>query len=208
MGGSLFLSVLGLPILCGNECWAKDLGVHGTIYDIEEQDALKWIEARLNELQASGEIERQQKKMQEKALSSIHRPKPVAGLTRTTNIKQFEHDLTVTVPSDILDADGRVIHKAGTKVNPLLMLPTKKALLFLDGEDEEQIRWGLAEYKKRSELAKLILVNGPVIDLMKKHDTRFYFDQWGKLINHFKIKQVPAIVEQVGDKLQISEVKP
>jgi conjugal transfer pilus assembly protein TraW len=87
-------------------------------------------------------------------------------------------------------------------------LPTHKSLLFLDGNDEAQIRWGLAEYQKRNEMAKLILVNGPVIDLMKKHEIRFYFDQWGKLVDYFNIKQVPAIVEQVNEKLLISEVKP
>jgi conjugal transfer pilus assembly protein TraW len=199
---------LGLLILCGNAGWATDLGVYGSIYDIREQNALKWIETRLTELQASGAIERQQEKLKEKALASIHRPKPVKGLTRTTTPRQFEKDLTLTVPSDIKDADGRVIHKAGTKINPLTQLPTHKSLLFLDGNDEAQIRWGLAEYQKRNEMAKLILVNGPVIDLMKKHEIRFYFDQWGKLVDYFNIKQVPAIVEQVNEKLLISEVKP
>jgi conjugal transfer pilus assembly protein TraW len=202
------LSVSGLLTLYGDLACSKDLGVYGPVYEIQEQDALKWIENRLNELQTSGEIERTQERLKEKALASIHRPKSVKELTRTTNPRQFERDLTVTVPQDIKDADGRIIHKAGTKINPLLALPTQKSLLFLDGDDETQIRWGLAEYKKRSELAKLVLVNGPVIELIKKHDVRFYFDQWGKLTQYFKIQQVPAIVEQVNGKLLISEVKP
>lgn len=187
---------------------AKDLGTYGAIYEIQEQDALEWITQKLEVLQASGALEQQQMKLKEKAKSAIMRPKPVHGLRHTSESRTFFQDLTVTVPHDILGLDGVLIHKAGSRINPLDGMSTSKALVFLDGEDKAQIEWALQEYANREGLAKLVLVNGPIIELMQAHDIPFFFDQAGRLIKKFNIEQVPAIVEQKGNRLMISEIKP
>lgn len=187
---------------------AKDLGTYGAIYEIHEQDALEWITQKLEALQASGALEQQQMKLKEKAILAIMRPKPVHGLRHTTEPRTFFHDLTVTVPYDILGLDGVVIHKAGTRVNPLDLMNTYKTLLFLDGEDKAQVQWALQEYANRPGLVKLVLVNGPIIELMQTQEIPFFFDQAGRLIKKFNIEQVPAMVEQRGNRLMISEIKP
>ena len=193
---------------------AKDLGTQGPIYPIKEQDALEWIAHRLNQMDKSGEIQRHQEKLKSQAISSIKRPKAVKNITKTRVARTFEHDLSFVVPYDIKTADGKIIRKAGEVINPLNMNNithlNNKSLIFIDGDDISQVSWALKQYKNLShthKLAKLILINGSATDLMEKHQVRFYFDQHGKLINHFKIQQVPATIQQKGDKLVISEVK-
>lgn len=186
---------------------AKELGLQGSVYEVKEQNALEWIKERLTVMEARGEIEEQQMRLKEKTLSSLESPKAVKGLEMTTNPRTFEKDLTITVPTDIKGPRGEIIQKAGTKLNPLARLISKKSLIFLDGADERQLQWALREYQKREGLAKLVLVNGPVLELMRTHEIPFYFDQAGRLVQYFSIQQIPAIVSQKKDKLHIAEVK-
>ncbi len=80
-------------------------------------------------------------------------------------------------------------------------------MIFLDGDDLAQLNWALAEYKNKKGLAKLVLIKGAPLELMRQHDIPFYFDQAGRLSQYFKLKQVPATVHQENDQLMISEIK-
>jgi conjugal transfer pilus assembly protein TraW len=95
-----------------------------------------------------------------------------------------------------------LIHTAGTRVNPLDSVRLRGDLLFLDGDDPDQLAWAL----KQGNGAKLILVKGAPLDLMKARQRRFYFDQGGQLIAKFGIKAVPARVRQQGRVLEVSEI--
>jgi conjugal transfer pilus assembly protein TraW len=75
-------------------------------------------------------------------------------------------------------------------------------LLFLDGDDPAQVAWAL----KQDRQAKLILVSGAPLELMKARQRRFYFDQGGKLTERFGISAVPARVRQQGRLLAVSEI--
>lgn len=179
----------------------------GKTYEILEMDALSWITFRLHEMEKNGEIEKQNEALKQRVLAAVDRPKKVEGIEKTTHPRVFEHDLTVTVPYDIRDYDGNIIHYAGTSINPLkYVLPTRTLLLF-DGDDNTQVAWALNEQNSRKKLVKLVLVNGSIAELSRSHNVRVYFDQAGILTKKFGIKQVPAIVEQQGNKLIITEVK-
>ena len=78
----------------------------------------------------------------------------------------------------------------------------RSELLFVDGDDAAQLTWAL----RQSPGAKLILVNGAPLELMKARQRRFYFDQGGKLVARFGIGAVPARVRQHGRLLEISEI--
>lgn len=210
MKGKLLL----LLILYSSILMAKDLSVQGPIYQIKEQDALEWIENRLLKMEKSGEIQRHQEKLQKQAIYSVKNPKKVKNIGKTKVPRTFEKDLTFVLSYDIKTADGKIIHRAGDNINPLnlnqLSNTNKKLLLFIDGQDLSQVSWALKQQRKRalnSNIAKIVLINGSATDLMEKHQVRFYFDQEGKLVNYFNIKQVPAIVEPKNNKLIISEVK-
>ena len=189
---------------------ALNCGTQGTVYPIKEKSALALIQERLNQMQAKGEIETHQQKLKTQALNTIERPNAVTGLSKTKRPRVFEKDISVSMPEDIRDHNGKVIHKAGTRVNPLNnpLLATKKVLIFLDGDDNEQVEWALKEHQKRRGLAKLVLVNGKPLELMRIFDTPFYFDQTGRLTKYFGFQQIPAMVYQKDNKLMVAEVKP
>ena len=78
----------------------------------------------------------------------------------------------------------------------------KFSVVPLDGDDPDQLAWAL----KQTVNAKLILVKGAPLELMKARQRRFYFDQGGKLTERFGIRSVPARVRQQGRLLEISEI--
>ena len=80
----------------------------------------------------------------------------------------------------------------------------RQRLVFVDGDDPAQLAWATRRYKATD--AKLILVRGAPLELMRARQRRFYFDQGGTLVKHFGIRAVPATVEQQGRFLIISEV--
>jgi conjugal transfer pilus assembly protein TraW len=199
----MFISCLGLPI----QGHAIDCGTQGSVYAIKEQDALQWIYKKLQQMENNGEIIRHQEKLKARAIFSLEHPTPVQGLKPTEKPRTFEKDLTITVSSDITDAEGKLIHKAGTRVNPLSQHICHKTLIFLDGDNPKQLQWALNQYQQSQGLVKLVLVNGPVLALMKTLEIPLYFDQAGRLVQYFNIEQIPAMVSQAKDKLKIMEIK-
>ena len=126
----------------------------------------------------------------------------VAGVIRASASRQWAFDPTITLAADIRGAKGELIHAAGTQVNPLDSVKLRGDLLFLDGDDPSQIAWAL----RQDAHAKLILVKGAPLELMKARQRRFYFDQGGKLTQKFGIRAVPAWVRQNGRMLEVSEI--
>lgn len=205
--GAVTLSFLLVSLSAQSLLFAKDLGTQGSVYEIKERDALEYIDQKLQAMQRSGEISRQQEKLKEKALFNLEHPKAVKGLKATQTPRVFEKDLTITLTADIRDEKEKLIHASGTRINPLSKLFCHKTLLFFDGEDSQQLAWALSQYQHKPALTKLVLINGPVLELIRTHQVPFYFDQAGRLTEYFKIEQVPALVSQFQDKLQIREIK-
>jgi len=144
--------------------------------------------------------------MKQRAVKTIMRPESVKGLKTSTRNKTWYFDPSITVTRDIRDPQGRLIQAKGTRINPLDSVSMNSILVFVKGDDPDQMAWVLG-FKKRSKLrVKIVLVSGPVIDLMRQHKTRLFFDQKGKLTQRFGITQVPARVYQEGKRLRIDEV--
>ncbi len=188
------------------ENFAANLGAQGSVYEIGEQNALTWIKERLIVMEANGEIAAQNQKLKNQALATLERPMPT-HLKATRHPRIFEKDLSIRIPMDIKDANGTIIHKAGTRINPLKTAWSSKSLVFFDGDDAKQLDWALQEYKNKEGLAKLVLIKGAPLELMRQYNIPFYFDQAGKLSAYFQLEQVPALVHQEKDKLMIEEVK-
>lgn len=192
----LIAALLSSPVL------ARDYGQQGTHFPIIEPDLLEQIQSRLQTMDKNGDIDRLNQKLKARTIARVSRPKPVAGLVKANETTTRLFDPTITLKADILDHDGRRIWTKGTKVNPLDTVPLRAALIFLDGDDPAQLEWAFAQKPKT---AKLILTNGAPLILMKARQRRFYFDQGGKLTEHFDIKALPAMVDQKGRMLRIRE---
>ena len=70
-------------------------------------------------------------------------------------------------------------------------------MLFIDGDDELQVKFALKGQ------AKIILVKGSPLKLQRKEKIWIYFDQGGILTSKLGITQVPALVVQEGLQLKI-----
>jgi conjugal transfer pilus assembly protein TraW len=200
---ALFFSAI-LCLACSVPAAARDYGQHGTLWPVIEPDLLTQIEARLTELEKSGETARLNEQLKQRTIARVNRPEPVAGITKAVTLRSWDFDPTISADRDIADDKGRIIIAAGTRVNPLDTVKLRSALVFLDGDDPAQLAWASQRYGATS--AKFILVRGAPLALMKARQRRFYFDQGGTLVKHFGIRAIPAVVEQRGRVLRVSEV--
>lgn len=182
---------------------ARDYGQLGTTTPVIEPDLLAAIEARLLAVQASGKMAAMQKALAARTAAKVKRPPPVDGLSPTTTTKTWTYDPTITVAGDIFDHQGHLIIAAGRKVNPLDTVGLRQSLVFLDADDPAQLRWAVRATTPLN--AKLILTRGSPFDVMKAEQRRVYFDQGGKLTTKFGIRHTPAVVEQAGRVLKVTE---
>ena len=195
----LLAALVALPVPAAE----RDYGQQGTIWPVVEPDLLTQIHARLANLEQSGETARLNEELKRRTIARVNRPEPVAGLMTASATRRWRFDPTVTLERDIADDKGRIVMAAGTRVNPLDTVPLRSTLVFLDGDDPGQLAWAARRFGPTR--AKLILVRGAPLELMKARQRRFYFDQGGSLVKHFGIRAVPATVEQQGRDLLVTE---
>lgn len=194
--------LLPLALMLAGPVQARDYGQQGTVFPVIERDLLQQIHARLIAMEQSGETKRLNEALKRRTVARVERPEPVAGLVRAETARKWSFDPTITLETDIRGAKGELIHARGTRINPLDSVELRADLLFFDGDDPDQLAWAL----RQSPGAKLILVRGAPLQLMKARQRRFYFDQGGKLSAHFAIRAVPARVRQQGRLLEVSEI--
>lgn len=189
---------------CSSALPARDLGVVGPVYPIAEQDMLQTIEQRLTALEESGELTRLEEDAKARYQAYVERPEGVQ-LPRATKNRTYYVDPSLTVPYDIKDHEGRIIHPAGTTINPLDYMTLSKQLLFFDGDDPVQVEWARSIIDSDPQRVKPILTNGPVLALIRDWQLHLYFDQKGMLIQRFRIQKLPATVDQAGQQLKVVE---
>lgn len=184
---------------------ASDHGVVGQTFPIIETDLLATIEQRLQTLQASGGIERMNAEFARRVEAKVRRPAPVAGITAATQERAWAYDPTIVIEQDVRDQKGNLVAQAGQHVNPLDFVAMHQALVFVDGDNPAQMEWATAHYSDLK--AKIILVNGSPIEAMTARKRRFYFDQAGRLTEKFGIRHTPAVAEQDGKVVKLTEIK-
>ncbi len=189
---------------CSSALPARDLGVVGPVYPIAEQDMLVTIAQRLKSLEESGELARIEEDAKTRYQAYVERPEGV-HLPRAKKHRTYYIDPSLTVPYGLKDHEGRIIHPAGTTINPLDHITLSKRLLFFDGDDPVQVEWARSLIESTPIQTKPILVNGPILELTKEWQIRLYFDQRGQLLDRFGIQMVPATVSQDGVRLKVVE---
>ena len=185
---------------------AKDLGVRGMTWAVAEPDLLEQIESRLLEMERSGELARLEQEARANARRKLEEPAPVPGIAPATRERTRWFDPAITVARDIRTPDGTLIAAAGTRVNPLERMTPARDLLFIDGRREAEIAWALARQEETGRPAKIVLLAGRPLDLMRRHRRPFYFDTGGRLAARFGLRLTPSLVEQAGSKLRIAEI--
>lgn len=191
---------------------ANDLGKLGNTFRIEEEAFTLMMKRKLAEI----DMEAAREKMQKIAIDRVENPVPVIGITVVTENRTFYFDPTYTLDEDAVLPCGKILHKAGTTVNPLEHMDLNRRLFFVDSREASQVEWlqeqlnnPLHEQKESVE-DRIILVGGSVFKLKEvlgqKHEDKVYFDQSGELTTRFGIKHSPAIAAQEGLKIRIDEI--
>ena len=126
----------------------------------------------------------------------------VAGIVPAREARSRLFDPAIVVERDIRLPDGTPIATAGARVNPLAHHALSRDLLFVDGRRDAEIAWALDHAKP----AKIVLLAGRPLDLARTHRRAFFFDQGGRLAARFGLRFTPALVEQAGSKLRITEI--
>nr|WP_253308666.1 type-F conjugative transfer system protein TraW [Rickettsia endosymbiont of Ceutorhynchus assimilis] len=178
-----------------------DYGVRGHIFPIIEESLLEIIMAKLKLAKQNGNLEKMQEEFKNRVKQKISRPTPVLAIAKANKNRSWYYDPSFIQKTDIKDQTGGIIVKANTSVNPLEKISWGEPLIFIDGDDEQQIKW------VKLRIGKLVLTSGNPIKLAKKLNKPVFFDQGGVLTTRFKIKAVPAIVQQESTLLKISEIK-
>lgn len=183
---------------------ARDHGQVGEAWPVIEPDLLDVIRTRLQNAEATGELDDLNTRFAERVKAKVMRPTPVAGVSAATEHRSWEFDPTITVEGDIKDHKGNLIAAAGQRINPLDSIALSQKLIFIDGDIPAQVAWAMGQGDDTK--AKIIMVKGSPFDLMKSNQRRFYFDQEGSLVEKFGIEHTPASVEQSGKLLLVKEV--
>jgi conjugal transfer pilus assembly protein TraW len=174
----------------------KDYGKYGTTYQIEEENLLEVIEARLK----SPDFQERIKRMLGKAKDKMYKFTKYDGMfSRTKEDNVYRIDPALTLDEDILDHEGNVIFAKGSTFNPADFVPLTGRYIFIDGNDEKQVSYALGRKFK-----KIILTAGDFEELTRKHRHRFYLVN-DDLIEKIRLTHVPAILEQEGRHLRVTE---
>jgi len=219
MSGMKNITIISI-LLLATSAYAKDFGTRGHTYQIVEQGFLEMIDQRLQKV----DMEKEREKMTAVVKDKVANPAPVKGIELATKRREFYFDPTYTLEKDAILPCGKVLHKAGTKINPLeemqkLGQSLSRRMIFVDASRKNQVQW-LKKQLKTPLVAtnpneqvedRIILISGKPVEIKEElgeeHKNKVYFDQAGEITTKFGIKASPAVVVQDGLQLKIEEIK-
>ncbi len=176
----------------------KDLGVHGRLYEIKEEDMLSYVRREAGEISMAALRESMERKLEESyskhSLVSLDVPSATEERVRYV-------DPSVNVRNPLYDHTGKMIFPAGT-VNPLDHVPLSKSILILR---EDQVKRALDETNKRGEKPILLLTDGN-IRRVSSLAGRIVYKASPFMLKRLQVEKVPSLVTQEGKKLMIKEI--
>ncbi len=178
---------------------ARDLGFQGETFSIKEENLKEVIQSKAE----SSRFDAAQKRLvAEKIQNEGELFKKVSWLEKALKYTCFFYSPSKTLYEDILDAEGKVLHKKGTEVNPLDHITLDSGLLFFDGSDPRQVEWAESQEGE----FKWILIAGSPLKLQEEKERPIFFDQGGVYSKKFGLKRFPCRITQSGTSLLIEEI--
>jgi len=213
-----------------NTALAKDFGKQGATFEIKEEGFVSMMQRKLQDVN----LTEHEKKMKDLARKRVEEPTAISGITRATKTISHSFDPSYILDEDVFLPYGKLLYASGTRVNPLDHMEWNGKIVFVDGRDRSQIAWVKDNYLKLNKVfdkneeelpqnlssqnkdnvghtttsldTKIILMGGRPLEVEIEVGSPIYFDQFGELTSRFNIVHVPAIVEQEGKYLKVTEV--
>lgn len=174
----------------------KDLGVHGRLYEIKEEDMLSYIKRKAGGIDMralrenmTGNLERAHEK-----LSAVSLGVPAAEEERTRYV-----DPTVNAPNPVYDLAGKIVSPAGT-VNPLEHVPLSRPILFFREDQAERLLGEITEKKP-----VLLLTDGDV-RAASSLAGRMVYRASPFILERLQVQKTPSLVTQEGLRLRVKEM--
>ncbi|MCB1107315.1 MAG: conjugal transfer protein TraW [Chlamydiia bacterium] len=193
--------LLALTALSLSPIEAKDFGIQGQTFPIEEQNLKKVLQEKGKHLSQEG-MEKHAKLLGEKIQEKETLFKKVSWVKEATHYSSFFYDPSTSLEEDVLDAEGKVLFSKGTKINPLDHVTLDSGLLFFDGSNPKHIQWAESQTGE----FKWILTNGNPLKLQEEKERPVFFDQGGFYSKKFRIKKIPCRIIQKGKALLVEEI--
>ena len=185
-----------------------DLGSRGATFEIAEVDMMEEMKSRLEAM----DWDAKKKAAVDRAWQQFQ----MVSLPTASADAERVVDPSVTVEDDIKLPDGRLLASAGTKFNPLEMVPFTKTIIIINATDPRQV-----QYAKR--LADDLLDKHKGVVLMTTELNRDAgwagFRQFNEslfphrlylltpeIVSRFGVSAVPSVVRADGLKFRLSEV--
>lgn len=177
---------------------SKDLGAHGKLYEIKEEDMLSYVRRKAGEIDMRALRESMERKLEE---SYAKHSLVSLDVSSATEERVRYVDPSVNVRNPLYDHTGKMIFPAGV-VNPLDHVPLSKSILVLR---EDQVKRALEEISGRGKKAILILTDG---DIRRTSSLagRMVYKATPFMLKRLKIEKVPSLVTQKGRKLRVEEI--
>ena len=176
----------------------KDLGVHGKLYEIKEEDMLSWVKKKAGGIDMRALRESMEKRLEKSYArhSSVSLDVPTVEEERVRYV-----DPSVKVRNPLYDHTGRMIFPAGV-VNPLDHVSLSKSILILR---EDQLERALEKIIEKREKLILLLTDGNIQKASSLAE-QIVYKATPFMIRRLQIEKVPSLVTQEGQKLMIKEI--
>lgn len=188
---------VGLPYFLSK--MEEEIGDHGKLghtYPITEESFLDLIARK------QPEIERKLKQRIEVKKKEMYVLKKHDGrYEKAREDRTYYIDPTWVAPEDVLDHEGKVVIPKGSRHNPAEYVQLGSHII-IDGNDPAQVRMALSGGYRT-----MMIISGDLSKLITKHRKRFWFAP-DEVLDKFRIRRVPAIIEQEGKLVRITEKKP
>ena len=176
----------------------KDLGIHGKLYEIKEEDMLSYVKRKAGEIDLQALRESMVKKIEESyaehSLVSLDVPSATEERVRYV-------DPSVVVRNPLYDHSGKMISPAGI-VNPLDHISLSKSIIVLR---EDQLKRALKKISGNGEKPILILTDGD-IQRASSLAGQIVYKASPFMLRRLQIEKVPSLVTQDGRKLRVEEL--
>jgi len=183
-----------------------DLGTLGDVGEIAEIDLLEEIKLRM------AAIDWRQKQRQ--AIARFWEQQKFEDLPTAQENRDRSLDLTITAPRDLTAPNGQLIIRAGQTVNPLDKMPFGLCLKVFDATVPAQVEL-IRQLSCQDKQARVMYLATSLPrqdgwDSLKRLETALQAPVYlltRDVRSRFQLQQVPAIVEQAGNRLLVRERK-
>ena len=199
--------MLSLLISMSHTARAKDLGVQGAVFPIEETSLLEVIQKRLLDWQKTGALHQKLNALKKGIEDNLRHLPHIKHVTPATQARVRFFNPSVKVTRFLTDERGNVLAMPGDVVNPFDSVTLSSPLVFINADRQEEWQWLENDKQGLKDTALIILIGGDAINAMERLGRRVYYDNHGLLSERLSLTHTPTVVTQEGYELRLEEVK-